>query len=56
VYTVLAFIAFKNYPSLPYATVSVLVFKAALVGFMMTGNYLGGSLILKDRIALEELP
>jgi uncharacterized membrane protein len=54
VYTVLALLAFKKYPALQDATTSILIFKAALIGCMIFGNYLGGSLILKDRIALEE--
>jgi uncharacterized membrane protein len=53
-FTIFASIAFKKYPLLPAASFIVLVVKAALVAFMFFGNYLGGSLVLKDRIGAEE--
>ncbi|MEO6735929.1 MAG: DUF2231 domain-containing protein [Ginsengibacter sp.] len=54
VYTVLAYSAFKKYPTLPDASLSLLIAKAFLVSFMIIGNYIGGSLILKYKISIEE--
>ncbi len=54
VYTVLAYSAYKKFPLLPHATFILLAVRGALVGFMIIGNYLGGSLILKDKIGIEE--
>lgn len=54
VYTVLAWMAYKSYSAMVKATVPLLAIKAALVGLMVIGNYLGGSLILKDKISVEE--
>lgn len=54
VYTALAISLIEEYPSLPDATLTLLVTKGALISFMMVGNYLGGSLILKDKIGIEE--
>lgn len=52
-YSVLAYRAFKAFPDLTADPVAVLVIKACLVTFMIGGNYLGGSLILKHKVALE---
>lgn len=54
IYTVLAWIGYKNYPAMSKATVPLLAIKTVLIGVMMIGNYLGGSLILKDKIGVEE--
>lgn len=52
-YSVLAFIAYKNYPVLPQDTLAAIILKGALVTFMIVGNYLGGSLVLKHGVGLE---
>lgn len=52
-YSVLAFRAYKEYPDLIQDNVSIFILKGCLVTFMIAGNYLGGSLILKDRVGLE---
>ena len=52
-YTVLAYSQYKNYPSLKPDGMSILIFKAVILSFMGFGNYLGGSLILKYRVAVE---
>lgn len=49
-YTVFAFIQFKSYPELEGDSIATVIIKSAVVAFMMAGNYLGGSLILKDKI------
>lgn len=53
-YSLLAYRAYKEFPILIPDGVAILVLKGCLVTFMIVGNYLGGSLILKDRVGLEE--
>lgn len=52
-YSILAFHAWKQFPALDGDTLGVLILKACLITFMIVGNYLGGSLILKHRVGLE---
>lgn len=52
-YSVLALRAYKTFPDLAADGVVILVIKGCLVTFMIVGNYLGGSLILKHRVGLE---
>jgi uncharacterized membrane protein len=52
-YSVLAFRAYKAFPDLVQDNITILVIKGCLVTFMIVGNHLGGSLILKDRVGLE---
>jgi len=54
VYIVLAFIAFKRYPQLEPDGISRIILKGGLITFMILGNYLGGSMILKDKIGIEK--
>jgi len=54
VYTVLAYTAYKKYPEMAQASLPMLFIKLFLVSFMIVGNYLGGSLILKHKVAVEE--
>ncbi len=53
-YSVLAFRAWKQFPDLVQDGVVVLAIKACLITFMIVGNYLGGSLILKHKVGLEK--
>jgi uncharacterized membrane protein len=53
VYTVLAFIQYKHYPLLMPDGIRTLITKVIIISFMIIGNYIGGSLILKDKIAVE---
>ncbi len=53
-YTVFAFLALKYYPAMTANSVSLLVMKCAVVGGMIIGNFLGGNLVLKDRIGMIE--
>ncbi len=55
VYTIFAYSAYKKYPALPVASLSLLIIKGALVSLMIIGNYIGGSLILKYKIGIEEI-
>jgi hypothetical protein len=50
----LAFIAFKRYPQLEPDGIAKIILKGGLISFMILGNYLGGSLILKDKIGIEK--
>jgi hypothetical protein len=34
--------------------ISILVLKAATIGFMITGNFIGGNLILRHKVAVEK--
>lgn len=52
-YCILAFRAWKQFPELTQDGVGLLVLKGCLITFMIAGNYLGGSLILKHRVGLE---
>ncbi len=54
IYTVLAYSAYKKNPTLADASISLLIFKGVLVSFMIIGNYIGGSLILKYKIGIED--
>lgn len=53
VYSVLAFRAWKQFPDLEQDGLAMLVTKGGLIAFMIVGNYLGGSLILKHKVGLE---
>lgn len=53
-YAVFTILAMKHYPEISLGTPGVIAFKAALVSFMIVGNYIGGSLVLKDRVGAEE--
>jgi uncharacterized membrane protein len=52
-YTVVAYRSYQYYPALPEATIALLVLKGCLLALMVIGNFLGGSLILKDKIGIE---
>jgi uncharacterized membrane protein len=51
-YTVFAGIILRHYPAMPDQTVTLLVAKSIVVGGMMVGNFLGGNLVLKDKIGV----
>ena len=53
-YSLLAFIALKHYPSILPDGLAVLVIKGSLIAFMIVGNFLGGSLILKDKVGIHK--
>lgn len=53
VYTLFAYAVFKNYPQLPVVSPLLLLVKAGLLACLVVGNYLGGSLVLKDKVAVE---
>ena len=52
-YTIFAFIALRHYPA-SGQSLSLLVAKCIVVGGMMAGNFLGGNLVLKDKIGIIE--
>jgi uncharacterized membrane protein len=51
-YSVIAFMAYSQYPSLQPDSLAMIIGKGALVAFLLGGNYLGGNLVLKDRIGI----
>lgn len=53
-YCFLAWNAYKTYPALVADSLTLLIFKGSLVAFLFVGNYLGGSLVLKDKIGVEK--
>lgn len=53
IYTIFAYSLFKIYPELPKASLVLLISKLCVVVFMIVGNYIGGSLILKDKLGIE---
>lgn len=53
-YSVLAGVAFKKYPEISTGSAGLLITKALLVAVLIVGNYLGGNLILKEKIGVKE--
>lgn len=53
-FTLLVYRSWKAYPALEADTTVLLIIKAILVALLITGNFIGGSLILKDKIAVEK--
>lgn len=53
-YTVLAYVQYKHCPALQAATLGILGLKAAVNAIMIIGNFMGGDLILKHKIAVEK--
>ena len=53
VYSILAYRQWQQFPQLEADGTGLLILKGGLLTFIMVGNYLGGSLILKDSGALE---
>lgn len=51
-YTIIALMFYKDYPNLPSATITLLAVKVSLNVLMIGGNYLGGNLVLKDKIGV----
>ncbi len=54
VYTVLAYSQFKAYPAINTDGLPILIFKAVTIGSMFAGNYFGGQLILKYKVAVGD--
>jgi uncharacterized membrane protein len=53
VYSLLAYLAYTKFPHITPDGWPLIITKACLVLFMIGGNYIGGSLILKDK-AIDE--
>jgi uncharacterized membrane protein len=53
-FTVTAYLSFRHFPDLYIDSPLKLGVKAALVLLLGVGNFLGGSLILKDKVAVQE--
>lgn len=52
-YSLLAYRAYRQYPLLIPDCISLLIVKALCIGFMIIGNFIGGALILKHHVAVE---
>jgi uncharacterized membrane protein len=53
-YTLLAFIIFKKYPEIAPDHLSKVIFKSVVVALMIVGNYLGGTLVFKNKTEAEK--
>jgi uncharacterized membrane protein len=53
-YIILAFIAYKEFPVLSFDNKILIAIKTVLVAFLFAGNYLGGSLVLDDKIGVSD--
>jgi len=52
-YTVFIYLISKQYPNVPDASLGVFVVKVILICLLIVGNWLGGELILKHKVALD---
>lgn len=52
-YTLVLFSKFRLYPGLPPDSLMLIALKTLAVLALLVGNYLGGSLILKNKVAVE---
>jgi len=52
-YTVMAYLQYLLYPSLPEGSIYLLGLKSFLVVMLMIGNFIGGNLVLKDKVGLN---
>ena len=52
-YTWLAFLKFKEYPSVNPDLNSIIGLKTGLVMLLIFGNFIGGELILRDKVAVR---
>ena len=50
VYTLLTFMAYKDYPKMAVNDSLTLIIKSCLVALLVLGNFLGGELVLKDKV------
>ena len=53
VFSLFAYKSWNLYPQLSIPTITILIVKFVTVLFMLIGNYLGGKLIFKHHIAIE---
>jgi len=49
-YTALAFLAYKKHSSAPHDGPLILAAKTLLICLLIAGNFMGGSLVLKDKV------
>ncbi len=52
-YTIVALMGFRSYPELRTDSIGLIGLKLTLVTFLIIGNFLGASLILKHKIGVE---
>lgn len=54
IYTVLAYLQYKQYPAPTTGSAWMLTTKALTVTCMIVGNFIGGSLVLKYKVAVDD--
>ena len=52
-YTVITYLLYLSYPALPAGNIIMLGVKLFLVLFLVVGNFIGGNLVLKDKVGLS---
>lgn len=52
-YSLLAFIQYKHYPNLQADSISIIIIKALMILLLIIGNFIGGNLILKHKVGIE---
>ena len=52
-YTVITYLLYLSYPALPEGNIIMLGVKLFLVLFLVVGNFIGGNLVLKDKVGLS---
>lgn len=55
IYSLLAYRQYKIYPSIEEPSTATLILKAILVAVLLTGNYLGGTLVYKYLIGTHQM-
>ena len=53
-FSLIAFTTWKQYPAPEPDSIGKMILKGGLIAFMIIGNFIGGSLVLKDRVGAAE--
>jgi uncharacterized membrane protein len=53
-YTIIVYAAWKRYPLLVPDSTGILFAKGTVIALMFAGNFAGGNLVIKERIAVKE--
>jgi uncharacterized membrane protein len=49
-YGLIVYMNAKHYPDIPFDSTGKIITKAFFIGLMLVGNFIGGNLILKDKV------
>lgn len=52
-YTVIAYQMYQLFPELPDGNIILMLVRVLLVLLLMVGNFIGGSLVLKDKVGID---